>query len=294
MPFGNITAVRFRGRMITLMQSIVEKKYFARLKQVALFPVHLLLTSRFRMVGYVLLFPIYSLLDARFGFTVFFRHAGSWWAYTRGKIFPVPAPRVYVLEYFRRFVPGKGSLVFDVGGELGYETEQFSRMVGPGGRVVVFECLPDHIARLRALASRRKNICIVERACWDKATKLEFFVGHTPGSNTAVASARGQHGQALANQLSPKLTVEADTLDSLWRDYAGGQTVDFLKMDIEGAEYEALAGAAEMLRQTRRAVIAAYHIRDGVRTANRVAEMMRSAGFRVEIGDNYHVYAHRI
>jgi hypothetical protein len=64
-------------------------------------------------------------------------------------------------------------------------------------------------------------------------------------------------------------------------------------MDIEGAEYEALAGATEMLRHTRRAVIAAYHIRDGVRTANRVAEMLRTAGFTVEIGDNHHVYAKR-
>jgi FkbM family methyltransferase len=247
----------------------------------------------FAALGYAVLFPAYSLFNRRFSLTIFFPGPGGWWAFTRWKIFPVREPRAYVLEYFRRFVAPTGGTVFDVGGELGYETEQFSRMVGPTGHVVVFECLPAHILLLRAIALRRKNVQLVESACWDKATDLEFFVGHTPGSNTALPEVRGAEGQALANPGSQMLTVHADTLDALWQAQGKGRPVDFLKMDIEGAEYEALAGARCLLAQTRRAVVAAYHIRDGVRTADRVAELFRAAGFTVEIGDNHHVYAQR-
>jgi hypothetical protein len=64
-------------------------------------------------------------------------------------------------------------------------------------------------------------------------------------------------------------------------------------MDIEGAEYEALEGAPAMLAQTRQAVIAAYHIRDGVPTAARVDAMLKAAGFRTRIDENLHVYAWR-
>jgi FkbM family methyltransferase len=244
-------------------------------------------------LSYALLFPLYSLFSRRIGFCVFWPGPGGWWAYTRGKVFPVRMPRVWVLEYFRHFVADSGDLVFDVGGELGFETEQFSRMVGPKGRVVVFECFPDHVARLKAIAAKRSNVTLVERACWDRPTSLEFFVGHTPGSNTAVPDAKGQVGQALGDTARQKLTVQADTLDHLWQEHAGGQPVDFLKMDIEGAEYEALDGATELLRNTRKVVIAAYHLRDGVRTAEKVAARLRAAGFHPRIEENHHVYAWR-
>ncbi len=246
-----------------------------------------------KLILYVLLFPIYSLFSGKTGFCVFFRWRKTWYAYTRGQVFPVREPRRWVLEYFRHFVPKAGDTVFDVGGELGYETNQFSRMVGPTGRVFVFECLPDHVARLRGIAAQQLNISVVERACWNQDTSLEFFVGRTPGSNTAVPEAKGQIGQALADPNKQKLIVQAETLDHMWRRLTNGARVDFLKMDIEGAEYEALAGATEMLKQTRCAVIAAYHIRDGIRTAGKVANILQAAGFSVRIDENHHVYAEK-
>jgi FkbM family methyltransferase len=238
-------------------------------------------------------FPIYSLFSDKVGFSVFFRTLSGWQVYTRGKVIAVKGPHLDMLEYFRHFLPEEEGLVFDVGGELGHETEQFARLVGPKGRVLTFECLPDHVDRLQKLAARYPNVSVIERACWNKATTLEFSVGRTPGSGTAVQNVRGQKGQELADPAKTKLQVRAETLDSLWRLHASGSEVSLLKMDIEGAEYEALEGAREMLAKTKRAVIAAYHLRNGVRTAPRVAEMLRAAGFAVRIDENLHVYAVR-
>jgi FkbM family methyltransferase len=236
-------------------------------------------------------FPIRSVVDGRFSPCVFLPTTSGWKAWTHGRIIPIAFPCTQAVEYYRERVPRRGGIVFDVGGELGLETLQFSQLVGPEGKVFTFECYPPHLNRLRELAKQRSNIIVVPKACWDCQTCLDLMTGHTPGSNTAIPNARGQRGQALGNSQDAKTTVEADTLDNIWMSLHGGATVDFLKMDIEGAEYEALAGAKEMLKKTRYAVIAAYHLRDGIRTAWKVAQQLQTAGFEVSVGDNLHVYA---
>ena len=198
------------------------------------------------------------------------------------------------IEYFRHFVPDRGSVVFDVGGELGLEARQFSEIVGEKGRVFTFECLPTHLEALNKIAKDRPNLQVINKACWNRKETLTFFEGLTPGSGTAVPDAKGQRGQDLANTDGEEINVEADTLDRLWEEYAGGCEVDFLKMDIEGAEYEALEAATSLLKKTTKVVIAAYHLRDGVRTADKVAEMLKESGFEVRIDENDHVYGLRI
>lgn len=237
------------------------------------------------------LLPLYSLVSRRMGFAVFYRWNGRWWLHTRGRSVPVVRPCLEALEYYRHHMPPPGALVFDVGGELGLETEQFAGLVGAGGRVLVFECLPEHVRALSALAARLPQVQVVDGACWDCATTLQLHVGHTPGSNTAVPDARGQRGQPLGSDRV--IEVRAQTLDHYWRTEADAAEVDLLKMDIEGAELEALDGATQMLRHTRHAVIAAYHLRDGEPTAERVARRLSAAGFVTRIDENLHVYAWR-
>ena len=250
-------------------------------------------TSFFRQLARAGKYTLGSLFSRWHRLAIFFPLSGGWRVWTHGRVIPVAHLHWDVLEYYRHFVPERDGLIMDVGGELGVETKQFSELAGSEGRVVVCECMPDHAERLRDIARERSNVTVVECACWDEEGEIDFFAGHTPGSNTAVVEARGQRGQILAKDASKPLRVKARTLDAVWREVAGGKPVDFLKMDIEGAEYEALAGAAEMLRATRRAVIAAYHIRDGIPTAARVGEMLRALGFSVRIDENLHVYAQR-
>ena len=238
-------------------------------------------------------FPLYSLFSRRIGFCIFYPTRSGWWAWTRGKHFPVREPRVAVLEYFRHFVPPVGGTVFDAGGELGFETRQFAGMVGPGGRVFVFECFPRHLEKLRAIAAENPQVTVIASACWNCQTELQFFTGHTPGSNTAVPEARGQVGQELANRKEGFIRVPAERLDVLWSRHAASRPVDFLKMDIEGAEIEALEGAPQLLQATLRVVVAAYHIRDGKPTAAAVAKLLQAAGFSVAIDENLHVYGQR-
>jgi FkbM family methyltransferase len=247
--------------------------------------------SNLRIILKCLAFPLYSLFSSRIGFSVFLPTLNGWWLFTRGKYIPINGhPGVSSLEYFRHFVPEKGKIVFDVGGELGFETRQFSMMVGDGGKVFTFECFPEHISRLKELSKSYPNIHLVEKACWNKSQKLKFYKGHTPGSNTALTGIKGLAGQPLANEESEAFMVDAETLDEMWNSLTREAPVDFLKMDIEGAEIEALNGASNLLQKTNKVVVAAYHERDGVKTAEEVSQILAKSGFTVRVDENYHVY----
>ena len=169
---------------------------------------------------------------------------------------------MHLLDYFRKFLPSQGGIVLDVGGESGFEAKQFSELVGNSGKVYTFECLPSHIKNLKIISETNSNIEVVEEACWNESCNLTLHIGNTSGSNTAVPDAKGQFDQNLAS--SETTEVKANTLDQQWKQYCDSSDIDFLKMDIEGAEYEALEGAKEVLSNTKKVVIAAYHIRDGI------------------------------
>jgi FkbM family methyltransferase len=238
-----------------------------------------------------LLFPVYSIFTNKIGWCFFYINKGQWKLYTKGRFFPSGPPRLHSLDYFRRFLPTQGGIVLDVGGEYGFEAKQFSELVGDSGKVYTFECFPSHIEHLRKMSEEYHNIQIIEEACWNEPTKLTFHIGNTVGSNTAVPDVKGQFDQKLASNKT--IEVKANTLDMQWKIYCNSEEIDFLKMDIEGAEYEAIEGAKEVLLNTKKVVIASYHIRDGVPTASKVADMLRELNFQVHIDENLHVYGTR-
>lgn len=238
------------------------------------------------------LMPLATLVHPRVPFASVRCERDSWQLRLRGRWIPIARPGLQALEYYRCYVPRDGDVVYDVGGELGLETEQFALLTGPAGRVHVFECNPDHSAGLEALSRLHPQVVLHAVACWNATSTLRFFPGRTPGSGTLVEDVTGQHGQDLSDPDREPIQVPALPMDRVW-EANGRHRVDFLKMDIEGAEIEALEGAPELLRHTRHAAIADYHRREGAITAPRVRVLLEQAGLRTRIDANLHVYGWR-
>jgi FkbM family methyltransferase len=85
--------------------------------------------------------------------------------------------------------------------------------------------------------------------------------------------------------------VELVTVDSLVKQL-GLQRLDLIKIDIEGAEVEALEGAAQTLRMFDvKLAIAAYHqMENGEVEKPVVVKILQDAGFKVVVKEGY-VYA---
>ena len=99
--------------------------------------------------------------------------------------------------------------------------------------------------------------------------------------------------------------VEGVTFDSLCERY-GINRIDFLKMNIEGAERSALPGCRDALHRVRNVCVAAHDFRaargegEDFRTLPFVREFLTAAGFRLITRDDdpryyvpYHVHGVR-
>ncbi|MBV8810932.1 MAG: FkbM family methyltransferase [Acidobacteriaceae bacterium] len=180
-------------------------------------------------------------------------------------------------EHRHRIKPGE--VVIDAGAFNGILMSIFGLQVGPTGRVVAFE--PDALNREKTLSNWKLNgspthVEVIPAALWDCETEIEFCERGALGSS-AFWDGPGGH----------KITVRTTTLDQVVR-ARGLQRVDFVKMNIEGAEIKALHGADETISRFRPCfAISSDHFVDGdslrgERTCGPVEEMLRGRGYMAE------------
>lgn len=145
-----------------------------------------------------------------------------------------------------------GDTAIDAGGCYGDTALYFAHKAGPTGRVASFEFLPDNLGiyrkNLALNPSLAERIRLYEHPVWSTSGEELFVSGNGPG--TTVGPVR---------KTSDALKVTTLKIDDLVNS-GDLEKVDFIKMDIEGAEMEALKGAENVLRTFRpKLAITVYH-----------------------------------
>lgn len=140
-------------------------------------------------------------------------------------------------ELFKHLVQ-KGQTVFDLGANNGIHSLLFSHLTGPSGKIYVFEPLPENIDEIKKNCSLNQvgNITIVEAAVGNHDGTVKFFLGllNKQGSIAGIGRESGK-----------EVEVKLISLKSFINN--GNIKPDFIKIDIEGAESDALAGMGELI-----------------------------------------------
>ena len=149
------------------------------------------------------------------------------------------------VNYLNALVPN-GSMIIDVGANIGFFSMSFARWVGPEGRVIAIEPEARNIASLRRRVARAgvsQVVTCVHAAAADRPgeVKLALNPGH-PGDHH------------LADKGEP---VAAVTLDELAPD--DPRRVALVKIDVQGAESMVLAGANRLIAHHRPAIFVEVH-----------------------------------
>jgi FkbM family methyltransferase len=160
-----------------------------------------------------------------------------------------------------------GATIFDVGANVGFFTLLASKLAGDSGRVYAFEPLP------RNLDFLERHVRINELA---NVHVEALAVAATSGeAHFRIARHASMGGLAEGGDLR----VVTASLDDL---IASGRVVgpDFIKMDIEGAESDALRGAAKLLAGGPLTIALSTH---GWQQHENCRAILTDAGFDVEL-----------
>ncbi len=148
-----------------------------------------------------------------------------------------------------------GDVVLDIGGCWGDTALYFANKVGAAGKVFSFEFIPGNINIFRKNLSLNptlaEQIQLVPSPVSDTSDQLIHFKDNGPGSTIKFQSFAEQTGEAH--------TISID--DFVVKNKI--QKINFIKMDIEGAEPQALEGAVNTIRRFKpKLAIAIYHSLD--------------------------------
>lgn len=141
-------------------------------------------------------------------------------------------------------MPEKGDVVLDLGAFVGDSAVAFSRLVGEAGHIYSFEALSSQFTTLKNNLDRFgcDNVTPLFNAAWNK--NEELYMSSNRGSSTIGG---GDH------------PVPGIRVDDLVKERSIDK-IDLIKMDIEGAEQEAIEGCAETIRTHKpKLALSAYH-----------------------------------
>lgn len=130
-------------------------------------------------------------------------------------------------------------VVFDIGANIGYYTLIFARLVGRSGKVFSFEPESTNFELLK------KNAKI------NGYTNIEFFCKAISNSNKTTKlflDKKNKGGHSLIDKIEDRESIEIKSIRI--DDYFKNQNIDFVKIDIEGFEFEAIKGMSELLEKS--------------------------------------------
>ena len=162
--------------------------------------------------------------------------------------------------------------VLDIGSNTGGLAIAFSRIVGPKGTVLGFECNPRMAewARANAKVNAARNVHILQDACFDQAgLNLEFF---------ADASRFGVGGSLVYKEGEGQLiSVRTTTVDDECR--SRRLSPRLIKIDVEGVEAQVIDGARKTIEKHQPILV--FERQNGLNSKNDPLKSMLALDYKV-------------
>ncbi|MBZ9632351.1 FkbM family methyltransferase [Salegentibacter sp. LM13S] len=174
---------------------------------------------------------------------------------------------IFEEEIYKFITQNPEPYIIDGGANIGLASIYFKKLY-PSSRIVAFEPDPKIFKILEKNINEFNfnKIDLVPKGLWNYKTKLKFL---SEGADAGLIT-------DLDKSRSSSLEIETTSLN----DYLN-QPVDFLKLDIEGAETVVLSDIENNLNKVDRIFVEYHSFVNQPQTLNEVIEILRKANFRV-------------
>jgi FkbM family methyltransferase len=177
-------------------------------------------------------------------------------------------------EQVYRFTSAKKNpYIIDCGSNMGMSIIYFKSLF-PASRILGFEADPYIFSFLEknVQSFQLNNVKIINKAIWDINNAVLAFL------------AEGGAGGRIQEKLEQFKFIEVKT--TRLKDYLM-EEVDFLKIDIEGAEYKVLADCASELKFVNSLFIEYHSMANSDQDLHSILQIIHAAGYRYHIKEAY-------
>ena len=178
-------------------------------------------------------------------------------------------------DIIEHFTPKQGDIVVDIGAAFGFYTIISSKRVGTNGKVLSIEAHPSNFEMLNRniKLNQLTNVITLNYAVYSKETKLKLY------NNYSV-----MHERIEAERTTKFVEANANTLDYILQQQQVIH-VNWIKIDVEGAELEVLKGAQNVLSKSKDiALLIEVHGPDNYKP---IIEYLNLYSFKIEFEKTY-------
>jgi FkbM family methyltransferase len=162
-------------------------------------------------------------------------------------------------------------LILDCGANIGISVLRYKQLF-PNAEIIAFE--PDkrihEVINQNLKQNKIENVTVIEAAVWTQDGEHTFFTEGADGSRLT---------QDESSDVSSQYKVKTIDLS----DYIRDQKVDFIKLDIEGAEFDVMEKIAPFLHHVEKMLIEIHHNVKNVKQTAKILNILEDAGFSVSI-----------
>ena len=159
----------------------------------------------------------------------------------------------------------KGDIVFEVGAYIGYHAMRLSEFVGDTGKVIAIEAVPANfdIMKKNIELNNIKNITLLDMAIWNSKGVISM--------NTDEHQKNSAVGGVVSSK--NKIKLPCNTIDNICKDLNISK-VDFVRIQINGAELQALQGMEKTIKQKPKLLVAVPYM-----NKDKVIGLLESKGY---------------
>jgi FkbM family methyltransferase len=137
--------------------------------------------------------------------------------------------------------------ILEAGAQFGEDTEWMSQM-WPQGKIYAFEPSPESFISVQNIANKYNNITAIQCALSNKKGEFAFYLAG--GASSLLKPTTSFNNDYFHSDLDHPIIVPVITLDE-WAENNNITTIDFMWLDMEGNELNALQGARNSLKNVK-------------------------------------------